>query len=41
MTVLDEIQASIRQLAETATSVVGIGQRWGIGSGIISLKGRC
>ena len=41
MTVLDEIQASIRQLAETAgPSVVGIGQRWGIGSGIVLAEGQ-
>ena len=41
MTVLDEIQASIRQLAEGAgTSVVGIGQRWGVGSGIVLGEGR-
>jgi S1-C subfamily serine protease len=41
MTVLDEIQASIRQLAETAgPSVVGIGQRWGIGSGIVLTEGQ-
>ena len=40
MTVLDEIQASIKQLAETAgPSVVGIGQRWGIGSGIVLAEG--
>jgi serine protease Do len=36
MTVLEEIAASIRQLAESAgASVVGIGQRWGAGSGIV------
>ena len=36
MTILDEIGTSIRQLAEGAgTSVVGIGQRWGAGSGIV------
>jgi S1-C subfamily serine protease len=41
MTVLDEIQASITQLAETAgPSVVGIGQRWGIGSGIVLAEGQ-
>jgi serine protease Do len=41
MTVLDEIQASIKQLAETAgPSVVGIGQRWGIGSGIVLTEGQ-
>src|ERR1700723_3661481 len=36
MTILDDIGASIRQLAEGAgASVVGIGQRWGTGSGIV------
>jgi serine protease Do len=36
MTVLEEIAASIRQLADSAgASVVGIGQRWGAGSGIV------
>jgi S1-C subfamily serine protease len=36
MTIFDEIQASITRLAEEAgSSVVGIGQRWGIGSGIV------
>jgi serine protease Do len=36
VTILDEIGSSIRQLAEGAgTSVVGIGQRWGAGSGIV------
>jgi serine protease Do len=36
MTILDEIQASIAGLAEGAgSSVVGIGQRWGVGSGIV------
>jgi prepilin-type processing-associated H-X9-DG protein len=36
MTILDEVGASIRQLAEGAgASVVGIGQRWGTGSGIV------
>ena len=41
MTVLDEIRASIKQLAETAgPSVVGIGQRWGIGSGIVLAEGQ-
>jgi serine protease Do len=41
MTVLDEIQASIRQLAEGAgASVVGIGQRWGAGSGVVLREGR-
>jgi serine protease Do len=41
MTILDEIGASIKQLAEgTGTSVVGIGQRWGVGSGIVLGEGR-
>ncbi len=41
MTVLDEIQASIRQLAEGAgASVTGIGQRWGAGSGVVLGEGR-
>ncbi len=41
MAILDEIQASIGQLAEGAgSSVVGIGQRWGAGSGIVLGKGR-
>ena len=41
MTILDEIQASIRQHAEGAgSSVVGIGQRWGVGSGIVLAEGR-
>ncbi len=41
MTVLDEIQAGIRQLAEGAgPSVVGIGQRWGVGSGVVFGEGR-
>jgi serine protease Do len=36
MTVLDEIGAGIARLAEEAgSSVVGIGQRWGVGSGIV------
>src|SRR4029077_17731696 len=36
MTIFDEIQASITRLAQDAgPSVVGIGQRWGIGSGIV------
>ena len=36
MAILDEIGANIRQLAEGAgSSVVGVGQRWGIGSGIV------
>ena len=41
MTILDEIGASIRQLAEGAgASVVGIGQRWGAGSGIVPGEGQ-
>ena len=41
MAILDEIGASIRQLAEGAgTSVVGIGQRWGAGSGIVLAEGK-
>jgi serine protease Do len=41
MTILDEVGASIRQLAEGAgASVVGIGQRWGTGSGIVLGKGQ-
>jgi serine protease Do len=41
MTILDEIQASIRQHAEGAgSSVVGIGQRWGVGSGVVVAEGR-
>src|SRR6516162_6928713 len=41
MAILDEVGASIRQLAEDAgTSVVGIGQRWGAGSGIVLGEGR-
>ena len=36
MTILDEIQVSIARLAEEGgSSVVGIGQRWGVGSGIV------
>jgi serine protease Do len=36
MAVLDEVQESIRQLAEGAgSSVVGVGQRWGVGSGLV------
>ena len=36
MTILDDIGAGIRQLAAGAgTSVVGVGQRWGAGSGIV------
>jgi S1-C subfamily serine protease len=41
MAILDEIQANIRQLAEGAgPSVVGIGQRWGVGSGCVLAEGR-
>jgi serine protease Do len=41
MTVLDEIGAGIARLAEQAgSSVVGIGQRWGAGSGIVLGEGR-
>ncbi|HEY7431482.1 MAG TPA: S1C family serine protease [Streptosporangiaceae bacterium] len=41
MTILTEIGASIRELAEGAgTSVVGIGQRWGAGSGVVLGEGR-
>jgi serine protease Do len=41
MTIFDEIQASIARLAEDAgPSVVGIGQRWGVGSGIVLGEGR-
>ncbi len=41
MSLLDEIQTNIRQLAEGAgASVVGIGQRWGVGSGIVLGDGR-
>src|SRR5215472_1392525 len=41
MAILDEIGASIRQLAEGAgTSVVGIGHRWGAGSGIVLGEGK-
>jgi serine protease Do len=41
MAILDEIGASIRQLGEgPGTSVVGIGQRWGVGSGIVLGDGK-
>src|ERR1039458_8978747 len=41
MAILDEIQQTIRQLAEGAgSSVLGIGQRWGVGSGIVLSPGR-
>ena len=41
MAILDEIQENIARLAEgTGSSVVGIGQRWGAGSGIVLGEGR-
>jgi S1-C subfamily serine protease len=41
MTILDEVGVSIRQLAEGAgTSVVGVGQRWGAGSGVVLGEGQ-
>jgi serine protease Do len=41
MTVLDEIGANIARLTEEAgPSVVGVGQRWGVGSGIVVGEGR-
>ena len=41
MAILDEIQDSIVRLADAAgASVVGIGQRWGVGSGIVIGTGR-
>src|SRR5258707_15236462 len=41
MTILDEIGARIRQLADGAgASVAGIGQRWGAGSGIVLGEGQ-
>ena len=41
MAILDEIQGNIRRLGEGAgSSVVGIGQRWGVGSGIVLGEGR-
>src|SRR6201994_5134351 len=41
MTIFDEIQASIARLGGGARpSVAGIGQRWGIGSGIVLGEGR-
>ena len=41
MAIFDEIQASIAGLAESAgSSVTGIGQRWGVGSGIVLGEGR-
>jgi S1-C subfamily serine protease len=41
MGILDEVQAGIRQLAESAgASVVGVGQQWGAGSGIVLGEGQ-
>jgi hypothetical protein len=41
MTTLDEIQAGIKQHAEGAgSSVVGIGQRRGVGLGLVLAEGR-
>jgi len=41
MSLLDEVQTNIKQLADGAgASVVGIGQRWGVGSGIVLGDGR-
>lgn len=41
MAIFDEVQATIGRLAEGAgSSVVGIGQRWGAGSGIVLGSGR-
>jgi len=41
MTIFDEVQASIARLAENAgSSVAGIGQRWGAGSGIVLGQGQ-
>src|SRR5438445_13635405 len=41
MTILDDIGVSIRQLAAGAgASVVGVGQRWGAGSGIVLGEGQ-
>jgi serine protease Do len=41
MAILDEIQEGIARLAEGAgSSVVGIGQRWGAGSGVVLGEGR-
>src|SRR5579862_1250789 len=41
MALLDEIQAGIRQQADGAgASVVGVGQRWGVGSGVVLSPGR-
>jgi serine protease Do len=41
MTVLDDIQADVARLADEAgSSVVGIGQPWGVGSGVVFDEGR-
>ncbi len=41
MTVIDEIQAAVRGLANgTSTSVVGIGHRWAVGSGVVVGPGK-
>ncbi len=41
MGVLDEIQQQIKQVAErVGNSVVGIGQRWGVGSGVVIGNGQ-
>ena len=41
MTVLEEIQESIQRVTErVGASIVGIGQRWGAGSGIVIAPGR-
>jgi serine protease Do len=41
MTILDEIQGNIKQLADgVGASVVGIGQRWGAGSGVVLAEGQ-
>ena len=41
MTIFDEVQASIARLAQDAgASVTGIGQRWGVGSGVVLGAGR-
>ncbi len=41
MTIFDDIQATITRLAQDAgSSVVGIGQRWGAGSGVVLGAGR-
>lgn len=41
MGVLDDIQGAIRRIAQrTGPSVVGLGQRWGVGSGVVLGRGR-